>query len=155
MGNLSARRSNLIRSMALPALLSACSTLAPREATALPAGAIALAAPAIYLEWYQSTEGCSGLTGEFSTVKFYVVPGVETFSTDAGQKAGEWIQDGGTNLIVIAGNYQNHEMVVRHELLHSLLRRVGHPQEYFVTKCRLTWESWDSLDAPVAIENGG
>jgi hypothetical protein len=71
-----------------------------------------------------------------------VVPGVETFETDAGPKVGMWVKEGGREIIVIAGNYQNHEMVVRHEMLHSLLRGHGHPTDYFVERCHLTWESW-------------
>jgi hypothetical protein len=99
--------------------------------------------PVAYLEWHTKTEACSGLLGDFSTIQFYVVPGVETFPTRAGSKVGEWTFDGATNRIVIAGNYANSEMVVRHELLHSLLQREGHPAEYFVNRCHLTWESWD------------
>jgi hypothetical protein len=34
--------------------------------------------------------------------------------------------------------------VVRHEMLHALLGRQGHPSEYFVTRCGLTWASWGS-----------
>lgn len=33
--------------------------------------------------------------------------------------------------------------VVRHEMLHALLDRGDHPPEYFVSRCGLTWESWD------------
>ncbi len=106
-------------------------------------GATEVAFPAIYKEWHLKTEVCSGLTGEFSTIKFYVVPGVETFSTKDGAKVGEWTTDGSSNRIIIAGNYQNFEMVVRHEMLHALLGKEGHPPEYFVDKCHLTWESWN------------
>jgi len=45
---------------------------------------------------------------------------------------------------VIAGNYAEHEMVVRHEMLHALLQREGHPTDYFVNRCHLTWESWSA-----------
>ncbi|NOT08829.1 MAG: hypothetical protein HOP28_11555 [Gemmatimonadales bacterium] len=138
------RRSTLL-SLALPALLGACSSLAPHE-TSLPDGAVEVAAPQVYREWFQRTEACSRLSGEFSTVKFYVVPGVETFSTVAGQKVGQWIEDGSGSRLIIAGNYQNHEMVVRHEMLHALLHREGHPSDYFVSKCQLTWESWNGAN---------
>jgi len=110
----------------------------------MPEGAVPVAAPAVYREWYQRTEACSGRTGNLDAVQFYVVPGVETFETRDGPQVGVWIGEGGSHRIVIAGNYQGHEMVVRHELLHTLLRQTGHPEEYFVTRCRLTWESWNS-----------
>lgn len=141
-GNRTPGRRSTLGSMAIAGLLSGCSSLAPSE-TPLPLGAIEVPAPVSYQQWHAKTQSCSGLAGDFSTIKFYVVPGVETFSTSAGAKVGEWISNGTTNRIVIAGNYRNHEMVVRHELLHSLLKKEGHPSEYFVSRCRLTWETWE------------
>ena len=123
--------------------LSGCAALAPSQ-EALPQGAVPMAAPAVYREWFQRTEACSGRTGNLAAVQFYVVPGVETFETRDGPQVGVWIGEGTSHRIVIAGNYQGHEMVVRHELLHTLLRQTGHPEEYFVSRCRLTWESWNS-----------
>jgi hypothetical protein len=35
------------------------------------------------------------------------------------------------------------EMVVRHEMLHDLLGRPGHPDPPFGVGCPLTWESWN------------
>jgi hypothetical protein len=135
-------RAQVLTGLALPALLAACTSLAPSELP-LPAGAIEVPAPAVYREWHAKTESCSGRTGDFSTLKFYVVPGVETFSTPDGAKVGAWVSQGESSRIVIAGMYQDHEMVVRHELLHSLLWEEDHPSEYFVNRCRLTWESWN------------
>jgi hypothetical protein len=137
----------------IPGLLGACSTLAPSESS-LPVGATEIAAPAVYQEWLQRTEACSGIAGDLSTMKFYVVPGVGSFPTHEGAKVGEWNSDGHTNRIIIAGNYRNHEMVVSHELLHSLLNRTGHPAEYFVTRCKLTWETWNGADGGVALGGG-
>jgi len=127
----------------LSGLGSACATLAPSESL-LPPGAVQISPPAVYQEWAQRTRSCSGLDGNLSTVQFYVVPGVQTFSTDDGAKVGLWSREGKANRIVIAGNYENHEMVVRHEMLHALLQREGHPADYFVTRCHLTWETWAS-----------
>jgi len=124
-------------------VLSGCAALAPSQAV-MPEGAVPVAAPAVYREWFQRTEACSGRSGNLDAVQFYVVPGVETFETRDGPQVGVWIGEGGSHRIVIAGNYQGHEMVVRHELLHTLLRQTGHPEEYFVSRCRLTWESWNS-----------
>ena len=123
--------------------LAGCTSLGPSEAS-LPAGAVPLAAPEIYREWELRTQSCSGLTGDFSTLQFYVVPGVETFPTEAGPKVGLWKREGWVNRIVIAGNYVAHEMVVRHEMLHALLQREGHPSSYFVDRCHLTWDTWNS-----------
>jgi hypothetical protein len=128
--------------LGLPVVLSACSSITGPRTTGLPEGAVPIVAPAVYRDWSTRTEACSGLWADFSTVQWYVVPGVDTFSTEAGEKVGMWLSEGGTDRIVIAGNYQNHEMVVSHELLHHLLGKAGHPAEYFVTRCHLTWESW-------------
>jgi hypothetical protein len=134
-------------------LLSACSSLAPSEAS-LPIGATEIPVSASYQEWHSKTQACSGLSGDFSTIKFYVVPGVDSFPTSQGAKVGEWTSKGGINRIVIAGNYREHEMVVRHELLHALLRREGHPPEYFVDRCHLTWESWNGPQGAAASHLG-
>ncbi len=122
-------------------VLGGCASLAPSEAV-LPAGAVRMSAPAIYAEWYWRTEACSGTAGAFSTVEWYVVPGVATFSTPHGEQVGMWQVTGGKNRVVIAGDYTGHEMVVRHEMLHQLLGREGHPPEFFAERCRLTWDSW-------------
>lgn len=127
----------------LTTLLSGCAALAPSDSP-LPLGAVRLDAPAAYREWAQKTQSCSGVSTDLSTVQFYIVPGVATFSTEDGQKVGLWLKVGGNNRIVIAGNYANHEMVVRHEMLHALLQREGHPSDYFVDRCHLTWDSWSS-----------
>jgi len=140
----------ILISLCLPAFASACNALAPSEIE-LPSGAVQIAAPAVYREWLAKTESCSGRTVDFSTLEFYVVPGVETFPTHAGAKVGEWMTAGKASRIVIAGNYQGHEMVVRHELLHALLRAEGHPSEYFVNRCKLTWESWNGTGGTVAL----
>jgi hypothetical protein len=95
-----------------------------------------------YQTWWAKTEACSGLHGEYSSLRFYQVPGVSTFSSTVGTVVGLWTQDGRENRITVAGDYLNNELVVRHEMLHALLERTGHPHEYFVDKCGLTWASW-------------
>lgn len=124
------------------ATLAACTPTEPGNG--LPVGAVEIAPTAAYMSWYQQTETCSGLRGNVENVQFYVVPGVETFDTDQGSKVGMWLKTGNRHLIVVAGNYQNHEMVVRHEMLHSLIGHSGHPSTLFSERCSLTWESWAS-----------
>lgn len=108
----------------------------------LPAGAEPLVAPTEYQAWFSKTEACSGATGNYGHIEWYVVPGVRTFETDIGEKTGLWIRQGKHMQIIIAGEYTARELVVRHEMLHAILNRAGHPPEYFVDKCHLTWESW-------------
>jgi len=112
------------------------------EPNPLPPGAEALTALPDYQAWWSRTEACSGLRGEFGNLKFYQVPGVSTFNSAVGTVVGLWARNGRDNVITIAGDYLDNELVVRHEMLHALLEREGHPPEYFVQKCGLTWASW-------------
>ena len=118
-----------------------CSSFAPTEAD-LPVGAVPMVAPAAYAEWFSRTQACSGLEGQIQQIQWFVVPDANVFETPAGPKVGMWEKTGGVARIIIAGNYAGHEMVVRHEMLHQLLDREGHPAEYFIERCKLTWETW-------------
>jgi hypothetical protein len=111
---------------------------------ALPDGAVAFTAPMEYVAWWDKTSACSGLSGSLARVEWYVVPGAATFSTDQGEKVGIRVKTGDRVQIVLAGQYQNHEMVVRHEMLHALLDEPGHPDLYFTERCRLTWATWQA-----------
>ncbi len=105
-----------------------------------PSGGQAAAPPAVFREWWAATEACSGLSRPFERIDWYVVPG-ESFACPSGTCAGRWQASGE---IFIAEAYWHHEMVVRHEMLHALIGRPGHPPEYFEQKCRLTWATWQA-----------
>lgn len=107
-----------------------------------PAGEQPMAAPTNYRAWWTKTEACSGLTGDFDRVEWLVVPG-RGFSCKSGQCAGHWEPD---HRIFIASDWTGNEMVVRHEMLHELLRRSGHPSPPFGDGCPLTWETWTGHD---------
>ncbi|MEO8450271.1 MAG: hypothetical protein ABI647_10800 [Gemmatimonadota bacterium] len=131
---------------AFPLFIGSCGAFAPSESD-LPVGSVRFAPPAQYAEWFAKTEACSGISGDAQAIAWYVVPGAETFETEAGRKVGMWERDKSGARIVLAGNYENSEMAVRHEMLHHLLDRTGHPPEYFVTRCHLTWETWTGPNA--------
>ncbi len=99
--------------------------------------------PAVYRAWWAKTEACSGLTGNFDRVEWMIVPG-ESFACSSGECVGHW--DPG-HKIYIASDWTHHEMVVRHEMLHDLMRRSGHPSPPFGNGCPLTWESWAASQA--------
>ncbi len=128
-----------IAGITLMALGCAPAALSP---SSLPDGAVSFTAPAEYRTWWASTEACSGLTGDFNRIGWYSVPGAGTMETDIGKKVGLWAHQHGQSTITIAGDYMDNELVIRHEMLHDLLGRDGHPDEYFVARCGLTWESW-------------
>jgi hypothetical protein len=110
-----------------------------------PTGAIPMTAPPVYREWWAKTEACSGLSGDFDLIRFATVPGPE-FECPSGTCVGRW-EPG--HHIYLAEAWSHHEMVVRHEMLHELLRGSGHPDPPFGHGCPLTWATWPGpgLDA--------
>lgn len=134
--------------MSLAAIaIGGCSSLGPGDAD-LPIGAVPMVAGPQYQEWFARTQACSGLSGQVKDVQWFVVPNADVFETRVGPKVGMWEKTGGAARIIIAGRYTGHEMVIRHEMLHHLLDRSGHPSEFFVDRCKLTWESWTLAAGP-------
>ena len=123
-------------------VVAGCTPTEP--SSTLPEGAIEIDPPLEYAVWFERTERCASLSGRITAIQFYIIPGVDTFETDQGQKVGMWSRRGDHHTIIVAGNYRNHEMVVRHEMLHSLIGQSGHPEQYFAERCSLTWETWQA-----------
>jgi hypothetical protein len=113
-------------------------------------GAVRFAPPASYREMWARAETCSGRTGDFDRIRWWVVPGVSTFEYDeeVPYADGLWHSDGH---ITLAGAVLDHPMVVRHEMLHHLLRSDRHPAVPFRDPCRATWASWDTAEARLLI----
>lgn len=100
----------------------------------LQAEAQSFAALPVYARWWTMTEVCSGRTGAFGAVAWYVVPGVRSISDGkTNDLSGYWSR--GSNRIVLAGEAQRDGNVVRHEMLHALLRVAGHPRAAFLGGC--------------------
>ena len=104
-----------------------------------PEGDQPLAPPPVYSEWWAKTEACSGLTGNFYRVQWSVIEG-SSFPCSSGQCAGHWTT---SHHIFLAGDWQMDEMVVRHEMLHELIGKPGHPNPPFGQGCPLTWATWN------------
>jgi hypothetical protein len=114
----------------LPLALAACeSATAPR----LPAGAVRFTPPSIYRQWWALTEQCSGRQGDYDAISWYVVPDANSLPGTKGLN-GIWYGD---NRIVLAGAYDGISAgdLVRHEMLHALVREGGHPRDMFVRRC--------------------
>ena len=107
--------------------------LGPPIPPELPAAAEALTPPAVYADWWRSTENCAGLQGDLSRVSWFVVPGRTSFTYGTGQYDGYWWN--GVHWILLAGEKVDNPLVVRHEMLHELLGRGDHPAEYFQRRC--------------------
>jgi len=79
-------------------------------------------------------ESCSGLQGSLAEVSWYQVPGSETVDRSGDEVAGYWAPAG--NRIVLGGEATLDGLLVRHEMLHALVRQLkGHPREYFLERC--------------------
>jgi hypothetical protein len=107
--------------------------------------------PAVYQEWWAKTEACSGLSGDYSRLTWSVIEG-SSFSCSSGQCAGHWSKD---HHIFLAGAWAMDEMVVRHEMLHDLIGRPGHPAPPFGVGCPLTWATWNSGAAQLQVGTAG
>jgi hypothetical protein len=104
-----------------------------------PEGDQPLAPPPVYREWWAKTQACSGRTGNFDRLRWSVVEGF-SFPCSSGQCAGHWTTN---HHIFLASDWVMNEMVVRHEMLHELLARPGHPDPPFGEGCPLTWSTWN------------
>ncbi len=141
------------------AVLGGCVDLFGPE---LPDGAVALdPLPAEYAGWWALTETCTGVRGEMADVGFYVLPGSETI---AGSRGAIGLYQEGRHRIVLTETHLRNGHLVRHEMIHALLRGGGHPRSLFQERCggvvscsgpcreeggtRPTWR----LDLPVAEE---
>jgi hypothetical protein len=121
-----------------------------------PTGDEPMNAPAVYRQWWAKTEECSGRKGDFERIRWYEIPG-HAFDCPSGRCVGRWQSDG---RIIVAGDWLQHEMVVRHEMLHALIGHTGHPDLEFRQECRLTWDTWTgdpagSASAPPAATIAG
>jgi hypothetical protein len=129
---------------ALLPLLTACS-FEPGDL-----GAVRFDPPSSYGEMWARAENCSGRTGRFDRLRWWVVPGVELFEYEDGQPRADGLYDSDGD-ITLAGGALAHPMVVRHEMLHALGFGRDHPAVPFRDPCRATWGSWDSTEAMLEI----
>lgn len=110
------------------ALMTACRpSLEP-----LPLTAQRFEPPAIYSRWWQMVEQCSGRAGDFRRVEWFRVP--EPLVQYGGRYVGGFWESRG-NRIVLAGEFPDDGVMVRHEMLHAILGRGGHPPELFLGSC--------------------
>ncbi|HEX2449739.1 MAG TPA: hypothetical protein VHJ69_01290 [Gemmatimonadales bacterium] len=105
--------------------------------------------PALYRAWFEQTESCSGIGGDFDRLRFYRVPGDE-FSCPSGMCVGHWTD---SHEIFVAEAFLEDELVLRHEMLHDLIGHPGHPDPPFgPAGCGLTWTSWSGRLAGKPID---
>jgi hypothetical protein len=98
-----------------------------------PPSAVAVPAPPEYRVWWEVVESCSGRTAPFNTVTWYRAPIGSGLSVNGESAAGAWFVSG--NRIVIGDGWKGSGPLVRHEILHAILRTGLHPREQFRGSC--------------------
>jgi len=79
---------------------------------------------------WDEVETDAGVTGDFDAISWYMVPG-SYWLQDGTAARGMWVKDG--NRIYIASAYWGTAGVVRHEMLHAILRDPDHDNPLFET----------------------
>ena len=110
--------------------LAACGSLVDPD---LPSNAERFTPPPVYARWWAMTEACSGLSGDLASVSWFMVPGVSTIPLEGKAVEGYWSLAG--NRIVMAGAGRLAGGIVRHEMLHALMKAAGHPRARFLQDC--------------------
>jgi hypothetical protein len=111
--------------------LAACSDniVDPR----LPFGAKPFTPPSFYADWWEMTKACSGRSGSLSDVTWYTVPQGTPLELDGQYVSAYW--SAASNQIVLSESVRDNGQVIRHEMLHALLRAKGHARAEFLERC--------------------
>lgn len=118
------------RILILLPLLFGCDTFAVRDAHVIQP-------PALYHEMWDSAQVCTGRRGRFSDLTFFVAEELESRGEIL---AGHY--EPGEKVIYLLEGWENHPMVVKHEMIHALGVYPGHPAVPFESPCKATWETY-------------
>jgi hypothetical protein len=113
--------------------LAACDRLVGLVDPMFPSDAQQFSPPAVYSTWWNMTQACSGLTGSLGAVTWFKTTQALRDSRTGEPAGGYW--NSFTNRIVLTTAAVLDGRSVRHEMLHSLLRKGGHPRNQFLGKC--------------------
>jgi hypothetical protein len=116
--------------------LVACDRLVGLVDPMFPSDAQEFSPPSVYSTWWNMTQACSGLTGSLDAVTWFKTDQSLRDSRTGEPAGGYW--NSFTNRIVLTTAVMLDGGSVRHEMLHSLLRKGGHPRNQFLGKCEGT-----------------
>jgi hypothetical protein len=90
--------------------------------------------PPVYARWWAMVEACSGISRPLSNVQWFAAQGVLLNPEGGSEQIGGYYSLA-SNRIVLAGSDTIEGSVVRHEMLHALVRIRGHPRAAFLERC--------------------
>ncbi|MGH7548481.1 MAG: hypothetical protein ACREMM_09930 [Gemmatimonadales bacterium] len=90
-----------------------------------PAGARPYAPPDAYHAWWAEIEACARLTGDFTAIAWYEVPGSRYACPGYARGCAGWWRPPHT--IYMAQASVKERRPVQHEMLHDLVQRSDHP----------------------------
>lgn len=133
--------------MRLSTALGLAAVMVGNCAFAPPDGTEEFAPPAHYREIWQDAEKCTGKSGDFNRVHWYVVPGHD-FKADGIVAIGHWSTP---HDILIAQDWLTTDWVIRHEMIHDLTR-LAHdhgPRDIQIwgVQCHAMWGWLESSDS--------
>lgn len=99
----------------------------------LPKDAQQFSPPPVYSTWWNMTQACSRLTGSLSAVTWYTTADVVHDISSGDVIAGYWVP--GSNRVVLNNAVMMDGGIVRHEMLHALIKHGGHPRNQFLGNC--------------------
>jgi hypothetical protein len=112
--------------------LTFCDRLVGLVDPLFPSDAEEFSPPAIYSTWWKMTQACSGMTGSLGSITWFKTN--QALSSGTGEPIGGYTNFL-TNRIVLTNAVVLDGGSVRHEMLHALLRKGGHPRNQFLGKC--------------------
>lgn len=98
-----------------------------------PSNSQQYSSPPVYQLWWGMVEACSGRSAPLGDVKWYIVPGADSLSDGHDEVAGYWSSSDNHIVLIQSGKFNG--PLVRHEMLHALVRVNGHPLKDFIERC--------------------
>ena len=104
------------------------------ENTTLPSDVREFTPPLLYRQWWAMTEACSERQRDIREIQWYASDGQQLRSADGNDVGGYYTAS--RHRIVLRGDLRYDGALVRHEMLHAILRNAkGHPREAYLEKC--------------------